>query len=69
MHLPMTISSRSEAFFLMSFHMSMVKIVDAELKMEVREDMSAASMTASIKPRIPEEKRDVIEPEQDKKSP
>ena len=33
--------------------MSMVKMVEEELKMEVREDMSAASITASIMPRAP----------------
>ena len=33
--------------------MSMVKMVELELKMEVREDMRAASMTASMRPRTP----------------
>jgi hypothetical protein len=33
--------------------MSMVKMVDEELKMDVSEDMSAASITASIIPRSP----------------
>ena len=33
--------------------MSIVKMVEEELKMEVREDMSAAIMTASIMPRAP----------------
>ena len=33
--------------------MSMVNMVDEELKMEVREDMRAASMTAIMAPRIP----------------
>ena len=32
----------------------MVNIVDAELKMEVSDDMSAASITANISPAIPE---------------
>ena len=32
----------------------MVKMVDEELKMEVREDMRAANITASIIPRAPE---------------
>ena len=32
----------------------MVKMVEEELKMEVREDMRAANMTASIMPRAPE---------------
>ena len=31
----------------------MVKMVELELKMEVREDMRAASMTASMRPRTP----------------
>ena len=34
--------------------MSIVKIVDEELKMEVREDIRAANITASIMPRAPE---------------
>ena len=46
-------SSRSDAFFLTSFQMSMVKMVEAELKMDVSEDMSAASITASIRPLMP----------------
>ena len=46
-------SSTSDAFFLMSFQMSIVKMVDAELKIDVREDISAASITASIRPRMP----------------
>ena len=33
--------------------MSMVKMVDDELKMEVREDMRAASITANMRPRTP----------------
>ena len=33
--------------------MSMVKMVELELKMEVSEDMRAASITASIKPLAP----------------
>ncbi len=33
--------------------MSMVKMVEAELKTEVREDMRAAIMTASIRPLSP----------------
>jgi hypothetical protein len=31
----------------------MVKMVEAELKMEVKEDISAANMTANISPRRP----------------
>lgn len=34
--------------------MSIVKIVEEELKMEVREDIRAANITASIIPRAPE---------------
>ena len=34
--------------------MSMVKMVELELKMEVREDISAAIITASIIPLAPE---------------
>ena len=34
--------------------MSIVKIVEEELKMEVREDIRAANITASIMPRAPE---------------
>ena len=34
-------------------HMSMVKMVEAELKTEVREDMRAAIITASIRPLRP----------------
>ena len=33
--------------------MSMVKMVEEELKMEVREDIRAASITAIMAPRIP----------------
>ena len=54
-------SSTSDAFFLMSFQMSIVKMVDAELKIEVREDISAASITASMRPRMPINiRRDVL---------
>ena len=54
-------SSTSDAFFLMSFQMSIVKMVDAELKIEVREDISAASITASMRPRMPKNiRRDVL---------
>lgn len=38
---------------LMRVYMSMVKIVDDELKIEVRDDISAANMTANIRPRRP----------------
>ncbi len=52
-HRPTTISSKSEAFLRISFQMSMVKMVEAELKMEVREDMRAANITANIIPLKP----------------
>lgn len=45
--------SSSEAFFLTNVHMSMAKIVLLLLKMEVSEDIKAANITASIKPRAP----------------
>ena len=51
--LPTTSSSVSEGLFLTLVQMSMVKIVEEELKIEVREDMSAAIITASIRPRAP----------------
>lgn len=52
-HLPTTISSHSVARVRKVFHTSMVKMVLALLKMEVREDMRAAIITAIIKPRSP----------------
>ncbi len=42
--------STGEALFRTNLQMSMVKIVDAELKIDVREDINAASMTASMRP-------------------
>ena len=51
--LPTTRSSVSEGLFLTLVQMSIVKMVDDELKIEVREDMRAAIITASIKPRAP----------------
>ena len=51
--LPTTRSSVSEGLFLTLVQMSMVKMVEEELKMEVREDMRAAIITASIRPRAP----------------
>ena len=53
-YLPTMTSSIGDGFFLMSFQMSMVKMVEDELKMEVREDIRAANMTESIMPRKPE---------------
>lgn len=52
-HLPTTISSHSVDWDRKVFHTSMVKMVLALLKMEVREDMRAAIITAIIKPRSP----------------
>ena len=52
-YLPTIISSMSEAFLRIRLQISMVKIVEDELKMEVREDMRAAIMTASMTPRAP----------------
>lgn len=47
-------SSHSVARDLKVFHMSMVKMVLELLKMEVKEDMRAAIITAIISPRSPE---------------
>lgn len=52
-YLPTNISSHSVAWDLKYFQRSMVKMVLALLKMEVREDMRAAIITAIIKPRSP----------------
>lgn len=52
-YLPTIMSSHSDARDLKLFHRSMVKMVLALLKMEVREDMRAAIITAIIKPRSP----------------
>ncbi len=46
---PTTISSTSVEFFLIRFHMSIVKMTEQELKTDVREDMSAAIITATYK--------------------
>lgn len=46
-------SSLSDARGRMWFHRSMVKMVLALLKMEVREDMRAATITAIMSPRSP----------------
>ena len=51
--LPTTRSSVSEGLFLTLVQMSIVKMVDDELKIEVREDIRAAIITASIRPRAP----------------
>ena len=52
-YLPTMSSSVSDAFLLKRRQMSMVKMVDAELKMDVRELIRAASITASIIPFSP----------------
>lgn len=52
-YLPTIMSSRSVACGLMRVQMSMVKRVLLLLKMEAKEDMRAASITASIRPRKP----------------
>lgn len=46
-------SSVSDGFFRNRAQMSMVKIVEEELKIEVNELMRAASITASNKPESP----------------
>lgn len=65
-YLPTKSSSRSPAPGLSFLQMSMVKRVLLLLNMEVRDDMSAAIITAIIRPRSPGEERDrqgVAEPE------
>lgn len=52
-YLPTIMSSHSDAWDLKLFHRSMVKMVLELLKMEVREDMRAAIITAIIRPRSP----------------
>ena len=54
--LPTEIISNSVGFFLICVQISIVKIVDEELKIEVREDSSAAIITAIIKPDSPKAK-------------
>ena len=51
--LPTMSSSVSEGFLLNLIQISMVKMVEEELKMEVREDISAAIITANIRPLAP----------------
>ena len=51
-YLPTKTNSIGEAFFLIKvLYTSMVKIVEAELKIEVSDDISAANITANINPR------------------
>lgn len=52
-YLPTIISSHSDARDRNVFHRSRVKMVLALLKMEVREDIRAAIITAIINPRSP----------------
>ncbi len=52
-YLPTIMSSRSVACGLMRVQMSMVNRVLLLLKMEAKEDMRAANITASIRPRKP----------------
>lgn len=52
-YLPTIMSSRSAACGLMRVQMSMVNRVLLLLKMEAKEDMRAANITASIRPRKP----------------
>lgn len=52
-YLPTIMSSHSEAAWRKYLHKSMVNRVLELLKMEVREDMSAANITAIIRPRRP----------------
>lgn len=58
LYLPTTMSSRSVACGLIRVQMSMVNKVLLLLKMEAKEDMRAASITASIRPRKPGQKHD-----------
>lgn len=55
-HLPTIMSSFSDARARRCFQRSMVKMVLALLKMEVREDMRAATITAIMRPRSPGDK-------------
>ena len=50
---PTTRSSVSEGFLLNLVQTSMVKMVEDELKMEVRDDMRAAIITANMRPFSP----------------
>lgn len=61
-YLPTIMSSLSDARGRTWFQRSMVKMVLALLKMEVREDMSAATITAIMSPRRPGGRREVCGP-------
>lgn len=52
-YLPTISNSLSVDCFLIRFHISMVKRVDALLKMDVKELITAAIITATIRPRMP----------------
>lgn len=52
-YLPTISSSLSLACFLIRFQISMVKRVEALLKMDVKELITAATITATINPRKP----------------
>ena len=51
--LPTTKSSVSDGLVLIRVQISIVKIVEDELNIEVKEDISAAIITANINPRAP----------------
>ena len=53
---PTTINSISLARGLTRFHKSIVNITEHELNTEVREDINAAIITATIRPRAPAKK-------------
>lgn len=52
-YLPTISNSLSVDCFLIRFHISMVKRVEALLKMDVKELITAAIITATIRPRMP----------------
>ena len=52
-NLPAKSNSFSEALGRIYLYMSMVKIVDEELKIDVKDDIKAANITANIRPRTP----------------
>ena len=51
-YLPTIISSQSCAFFLKRCQISIVKMVELELNIDVNEDINAAIIQANVKPRI-----------------
>lgn len=52
LYLPTIISSQSCAFFLKRCQISIVKMVELELNIDVNEDINAAIIQANVKPRI-----------------